>query len=115
MMIIVNRLVIIAGLSFLLIHAYACEKNQNPDEATVDARIDEFSSCKSKDDCVLIKADCCGCTRGGKQRAVNKNAAKGMFDSMAQACKDTMCMQMISTDPSCAQSLACVDGECKLL
>jgi hypothetical protein len=114
MMRICNRLVIVVCLSLMVINAYACEKNNNVDEASVDARISDFSTCSTNEDCLTIKAECCGCKQGGKQKAINKSASQAMLASMEQACTGTICMQMISTDATCSKVAACVEGECVL-
>src|SRR5688572_23933439 len=79
----------------------------------VSASSDEQKSCKSDDDCVLFAADCCGCNQGGKQSAINKKFAAELNKAKQQSCSTTVCMQMISNDPSCkATGAACLNGSC---
>lgn len=111
---IVTKLSLLAAVLSLIINAYACEKLHDTEAHEIAAKIGDFSTCQSDKDCMTVNADCCGCTKGGKQRSVNTTSAKAMLGSMKQACAQTMCMQMISNDESCKKSATCVDGECLL-
>lgn len=72
------------------------------------------NDCKRASDCVLVPLDCCGCNQGGRQTAIAR--AKRQEHAAAQArCKDQMCMQMLSNDPSCSMAAGCVEGRCALV
>lgn len=71
------------------------------------------ADCKTDADCVLIDETCCGCNQGGKKIAVNKTHADNLKITRKDSCLQTVCMQMISNDPSCKQHHAkCVDNNC---
>src|SRR4051812_2587343 len=68
--------------------------------------------CKTAADCVVEPLDCCDCANGGKQHAVAKKVAAASKAARAEKCKGKMCTMMLSTDPSCGERAACVDGAC---
>ncbi len=109
---VVTKLSLLALLLSLIVNAYACEKFHDVPSENITAK--GHFECDTDTDCALINADCCGCTSGGKQKAVHNSVAKGMLASMKQACADTMCIKMISQDESCKKSAACVEGRCIL-
>ena len=63
-------------------------------------------SCAIAEDCTLVQA-CCGCTAGGKQVAIRKDAVAEYDASRAARCGDTVCAQMIGNDPSCDAEAVC--------
>ncbi len=71
--------------------------------------------CKVAADCVVEPSDCCDCANGGKQHAIPKKQAAASKAARAERCKNTVCTMMLSTDPSCGQRAACVDGACVLV
>lgn len=83
-------------------------------DQSAHAKIEADQACVSDQDCALIKDDCCGCTQGGKQRAVSTIQLKTMLDSLNKQCGETMCIQMMSTDASCFKQALCLDGSCVL-
>ena len=68
--------------------------------------------CKVAADCVVEPLECCDCANGGKQHAIAKKAAAAAKAARAEKCKAKMCTMMLSTDPSCGQRAACVEGQC---
>jgi len=47
--------------------------------------------CKVDSDCALVPADCCGCSNGGKQKAIPARE-KAKYERERQArCADTLC------------------------
>ena len=69
--------------------------------------------CVLDSDCVLTKADCCGCNQGGKQLGVNKEHINQIRAKSASACAETLCVQVISKDASCkAREAKCEAGVC---
>jgi hypothetical protein len=68
--------------------------------------------CTADKDCVAEPVDpCCDCKAGGQLRAVSvaRHAARPKA-----ACKEVMCAQVMSVDPSCAMVAACAAGRCAL-
>jgi hypothetical protein len=73
------------------------------------------AECARDSDCVVAKADCCGCAEGGKAVAIPRAAAQAHEARQRAGCRDVMCVQSISRDPSCSQVAACRRGACALL
>lgn len=72
------------------------------------------SHCKKDADCVVVPDDCCSCSEGGKQHAVARSARDAYEKERQKRCAGTMCAQMMSQDPSCAQQAVCRAGSCTL-
>ena len=71
--------------------------------------------CKVDSDCVLVAEDCCGCTAGGKQKAISKKDRTSYERDRQARCAEVMCAAVMSQDPSCAAtSAACKEGKCSL-
>jgi hypothetical protein len=71
--------------------------------------------CKANSDCVLVPDDCCGCTGGGKQKALPKKDKAGAERARQARCAGTLCAEVMSQDPSCAATSAiCKEGKCTL-
>jgi len=71
--------------------------------------------CQVDSDCVLVPDDCCGCTGGGKQKAVSKKDRAGSEKARRTRCAGTLCAEVMSQDPSCAATSAiCKEGKCTL-
>ena len=70
--------------------------------------------CKKDADCVLEKADCCGCNSGGKAAAIGRARSSAYRKEMESKCEGTMCPAIMSNDPTCAMKVACVEGRCAL-
>ena len=71
--------------------------------------------CKTAADCVVAKADCCGCAGGGKAIAIARSRAGAWVRELGQKCgPTTVCIAVMSTDPSCSSVAACVGGTCEL-
>jgi hypothetical protein len=83
------------------------------DLASAPAPAAKSTACSKDADCVLEMEDCCGCTATGKQHAVHK-LDKETEAAHSKRCRDTMCGQAMSTDPSCRKKAACVKGVCAL-
>lgn len=72
-------------------------------------------ACHVDSDCVLVPDDCCGCTGGGKQRALPKKDKVGYERSRQARCAGTLCTEVMSQDSSCASAGAvCKEGKCTL-
>lgn len=74
----------------------------------------DFYSCNLDSDCVSVKADCCGCTAGGKATAVNKNYENNWKNKLQSDCKEIACPYAMSNDASCFESPKCVSNKCVL-
>lgn len=73
------------------------------------------AACKVDSDCVLAPDDCCGCSGGGKQKALPKKDRAGSERARQARCADTLCAEVMSQDPSCAATSAiCREGKCTL-
>jgi hypothetical protein len=89
--------------------------------ATPDAAADKpapgkggVAECKQASDCTLVPAECCGCNNGGAQQAIAKTKQFAQQAAWKARCGKKMCPMVMSNDPSCAQTAACVDGSCVL-
>lgn len=78
---------------------------------SVKKKID-YGSCKKNSDCVLVKNGCCGCTQGGKAKAINKNKKKDYEASLK--CASIICVSSISRDSSCSAVPKCIAKKCAL-
>jgi len=74
----------------------------------------EEKACQVDADCTLISAGCCGCTSGGTQAAIASKNYESANARLASSCAAVSCIQVISDDPSCSKSAACVDNQCTL-
>ena len=70
--------------------------------------------CKTDKDCVAVADDCCPCSQGGKARAIPKKQKDTYEKDRKKRCADTVCTEVMSTDPSCAQEPFCGVGICEL-
>jgi hypothetical protein len=70
--------------------------------------------CKADSDCVAVADDCCSCSQGGKQRAIPKKQKDAYEKERKKRCAETVCTEMVSTDPSCTQQPFCGAGICEL-
>jgi hypothetical protein len=71
--------------------------------------------CKVDADCALVVDGCCGCSSGGKQRAVLTRARPSYEKRRKTMCRQIMCTALMSEDPSCVAGHAvCKDGGCTL-
>ena len=70
--------------------------------------------CKKDADCVAVLDDCCACAQGGKQHAIPKKQRDAYEKDRKKRCKDEACIDVMSTDASCAQAPFCAVGICEL-
>lgn len=80
---------------------------------SIPSQNSDFFSCQIDSDCVMVKADCCGCNQGGKQQAINIKYKDTWNANMNTLCAGTMCIQVISKHPSCAMNPQCINGICR--
>src|SRR5580700_9917603 len=96
-------------LAFSLLGTHSCTKTK----AELKPNHAQGSHCQNDEDCLAIKADCCGCRQGGTQKAIAKATLEQELKAINKRCEGTMCIQAISTSPSCAQSPVCRSGTCR--
>lgn len=88
----------------------ACGSSSSPSSSAAPDKpapiVEPDTRCETADDCALVDA-CCGCSAGGKQLAIRKDAVAGFTAAHDQRCGGVMCAQMISTDPSCDAEAIC--------
>jgi hypothetical protein len=72
------------------------------------------AACKVDSECVLVPADCCGCTGGGKQKAILQKEKASYKRALQSRCTDTLCPSVMSQDASCAATAVCKEGKCTL-
>ncbi|MBL7160589.1 MAG: hypothetical protein ISS93_01920 [Candidatus Aenigmarchaeota archaeon] len=70
-----------------------------------------ITSCSADSDCIAARADCCGCSYGGKAKAINKEYS-GYWDGKVGSC---MCPAVISNHISCLSDAKCVNSKCQLV
>lgn len=104
------------ALLFFVVVFYSCNKSvfMKDSDGSFNGKNNISTQCLNDKDCAAIKADCCGCMKGGKQRAVPREDAKKILDSFKDSCSQIACVQMISKDESCKKMPVCLDGECVL-
>jgi hypothetical protein len=71
-------------------------------------------NCVADGDCVAVKSDCCGCTAGGENIAINREFKAGWELQLDAECKGIACPAVMSQHPSCFSTPACVDNTCTL-
>jgi len=72
---------------------------------------ESFQACAADDECVMVDADCCGCSSGGRSTAVNGAWEAEWYEHLA--CPPTYaCLDVYLCDGSVP---ACVDGACRLV
>ena len=69
---------------------------------------DDFAKgCRQDSDCIKVSADACGCTQGGKARAILKTKQSAYSTVLSAKQADVACAQVISNDPSCSATPMC--------
>jgi hypothetical protein len=72
------------------------------------------AACKVDSECILVPADCCGCTGGGKQKAILQKGKASYERARQSRCADTLCASVMSQDASCSAIAVCKEGKCTL-
>src|SRR5437868_335577 len=70
-------------------------------KAPARAKTAATAECQADTECVLVADGCCGCSEGGKQRAVPRKGRDAYEKKRKAVCRETMCPQLMSEDPSC--------------
>ena len=69
-------------------------------------------SCSRDVECTLV-ADCCGCSREGRQQAVNRARVEALEGAASSDCAEAHCPVGESAHRSCSATQArCVGGRC---
>jgi hypothetical protein len=101
---------VLAGLGLLvavfLVAGSAAEGRAKAKKAAAKPGAD-VAECHEDTDCVLVTDGCCGCNEGGKQRAIPRRARDAYEKKRGALCKNTMCPQLMSEDPSCVGRAVC--------
>jgi hypothetical protein len=72
----------------------------------------EDQSCSRDSECTLV-ADCCGCSRQGRQQAVNRERIDALESAASTDCTDAHCPVGDSEHRSCRATAArCLGGRC---
>jgi hypothetical protein len=99
-------------MSCFFMAADSCENSD--DRTDISGKEEGVYQCSSDADCIAVSEDCCDCRHGGKQKAMSLSAAKEWNKKLIAECLDIVCIQVISSDPSCQQKPKCIAGKCKL-
>ena len=84
-----------------------------PDPAVSRKVLAAEKVCDVDSDCVLVSAGCCPCSAAGRNEAINTKYRQALQARRTQTCKEILCAQMISQDPSCqATGAKCDKGQC---
>lgn len=70
--------------------------------------------CKKDAECIAVPDDCCPCSQGGALRALPRKQKDTYEKDRKKRCAGTMCAEVVSQDPSCAQRPFCGAGICEL-
>lgn len=112
----VRKLSIIAFCFFfcgVFMGAKSCDKESDITSGKV-VNQEAFFTCKEDSQCTTVKADCCGCQKGGKQMAIAETSVENWSEKLSEECSDSVCAQMLSKDPSCTKTSKCNHGKCGL-
>lgn len=69
-------------------------------------------ACQADADCVLARAQCCGCEAGGRGLSINRRHLAAWHARLDGSCGEIMCPQVMSPHPSCRAAPACLKGQC---
>ena len=109
----ISLLIGIALTSGLVLFLFNKKPNK-PSSVNMATMIKCNSKAADINQCVKVKADCCGCQEGGKNIPINRNYKSYWESKLRKKCKDVMCPMVISNDPSCSQKVSCIDNRCQL-
>jgi len=74
-----------------------------------------LKSCFKNSDCIRVKKDCCGCSGGGSDTAINKNFESIWEKKMDLECKNyDICSVDMDSGMNCSSESRCIKGECIL-
>jgi len=67
--------------------------------------------CETPDDCVEVKASCCGCSVGGENTCITSIKQEAWEADLGRQCSNVMCIQVYNCVPSDCQ---CINNTCVL-
>lgn len=73
-----------------------------------------FNSCRSDNECVIVKKDCCGCDQDGEATIINEKYLAAWEKINSIRC-NVLCNQITSDHPSCFARPKCVNNKCQLI
>jgi len=73
--------------------------------------MNEIKGCEVDEDCVQVRAGCCGCEAGGENTCINKNYVEAWENSLNSRCKGVACITLYNCVPS---SCECINNTCVL-
>ena len=76
---------------------------------------DEIYKCNIDINCISVNAECCGCTAGGSNTAINKAYSDYWNQKLSEECKDIGCPAVMSDHWTCFAEPKCVNGICELV
>ncbi|MBD3388815.1 MAG: hypothetical protein GF416_07080 [Candidatus Altiarchaeales archaeon] len=71
--------------------------------------------CETDADCIAVKADCCGCQLGGRQKAVSRFERAEYLNDLNGRCDITECPFVNSTHRTCYSTPMCINGSCVMV
>ncbi len=71
-------------------------------------------TCRRDDECVKVKADCCGCSAGGQAATMTQEHVKYWENALNDKCKKIMCPAIISNHWTCQAEPTCFQNKCTL-
>lgn len=72
-------------------------------------------TCRRADECVKIKADCCGCGAGGTAAAINNEYLANWLSTLEMKCQTIACLAVMSDHWTCKVEPKCVKNKCTLV
>lgn len=74
----------------------------------------EMRACTTDSECISVANNCCGCTAGGSNKAINSTKQKQWSKLYLKECSQVICSTVMSKHKSCSAIPACVKGQCTL-
>lgn len=84
-------------------------------EQKIPATSFDLPVCEKDSDCTAVDDGCCGCSGGGKARAINRQYIKSWEDQILNDCDGITCTAVMSTDASCFSQARCINRQCTLV
>ena len=73
--------------------------------------VQSIKYCETGEDCVQVKAFCCGCEQGGENTCINHQKQEAWDADLGSKCGNVMCIQLYNCVPSECQ---CINNTCVL-
>ena len=108
----------------LACHLFGCREtaNRSNNQSSSNTQLSVVNdpktyACEQDSDCTSVQAGCCTCGNNGTATAINKayeNEWIAYWRDVAPSCKNTGCLTVVSSDPTCYEPAACVNSKCSL-